>query len=201
MSFGGIMKKEIRLKNMIKHRVGDLLKQTDINAILHCCNCFHTFGSGIAKTIREKFPEAYNVDLTTTKGDVNKLGTFSFTTLKNGIGCYNLYGQFNYGRDKQYLNYDAFKNGLVLVKSDFLDRYGKSGKLGMPYKIGSVNAGGDWNEVLKIIREVFENETLEIVICEFKEYSPQEEDFKNKLRAAYKKSELLGLTESHTNES
>lgn len=190
-----MMKKEIRLKNMIKHRVGDLLKQTDVNAILHCCNCFHTFGSGIAKTIRENFPEAYNVDLTTIKGDVNKLGTFSFTTLKNGIGCYNLYGQFNYGRDKQYLNYDAFKNGLVLVKSDFLNRYGKSGKLGMPYKIGSANAGGNWNEVLKIINEVFEKESIVVVICEFREYSQQSVDDLSKLRQVYKKSELLGLTE------
>jgi len=177
---------------MITHRIGDLLKQTDLNAIGHVTNCFHKFGSGIAKSIREEYPEAYQSDLQTIKGDVNKLGTFSFSTSKNNIGCYNIYGQFNYGRDKRYLNYDAFKNGLLLVREDFIKRYGSCGKLGLPYKIGSVNAGGNWNEVLNIIKEVFEKDTIEIVICEFKEYSSIEDDFRAKLRTAYKKADLMG---------
>jgi hypothetical protein len=61
--------------------------------------------------------------------------------------------------------------------------------------MGCARGGGDWNEVLKIINEVFENEPVEIVICEFREYSQQQEDFKNQLRTAYKKAELMGTNE------
>ncbi len=187
---------------MIEFRVGNLLKQSDLSAWIHQCNCFNTMGSGVAKEVKSVYPEVYDADCRTIKGDSNKLGTFSFAKTKDGKIGYNLYSQFNYGYDgKLYTNYDAMRHGLEKIREHAKTNLKSDAKIGIPCRMGCARGGGDWNEVLKIIREVFENETLEIVICEFKEYSPQEEDFKNKLRAAYKKSELLGLTESDTNES
>ena len=41
-------------------------------------------GKGIAKTIKTRFPEAYQADLKTNKGDREKLGTISFTSVELG---------------------------------------------------------------------------------------------------------------------
>ncbi len=62
---------------------GDLL-ESDCQIIAHGCNAFHTMGSGIARTIRTKYPEAYAADLTSPYGSKNKLGTYTYT--KVGFG-------------------------------------------------------------------------------------------------------------------
>lgn len=177
---------------MIENRIGDLLRQKDLSAICHVCNCFHTFGSGIAKQIREQFPEAYEADLHTKSRDRDKMGTFSFATIKNGVGCYNMYAQYRYGRERRHLEYPYFKHCLVAVRDDLKSRFGTYKLLGIPYKVGCVNAGGDWGTVLDIIKEIFEKDTVRLVICEYKQYSAENELFRLKLRNAYKKAELLG---------
>jgi O-acetyl-ADP-ribose deacetylase (regulator of RNase III) len=186
---------------MITHCTGNLVKEP-FDAFIHQANCFNTMGSGVAKFVKESYPEVYEADCRTIKGDVGKLGTFSFAKTKDGKIGYNLYSQFNYGYDgKLYTNYDAMRVGLEKIREHAKLSLKPNAKIGIPCRMGCARGGGDWNEVLKIIKEVFEKENLEIVICEFKEYSQQEEDFKNKVRAAYRKSELLGLTEENTNES
>ncbi len=45
--------------------------------IIHQANCQNTMGSGIAREIRARYPEAYEVDCKTIAGDYKKLGTFS----------------------------------------------------------------------------------------------------------------------------
>lgn len=54
--------------NVIK---GDLIKLAldgRFDVIVHGCNCQCAMGAGIAKSIKETFPEAYKADLATTKG-------------------------------------------------------------------------------------------------------------------------------------
>lgn len=187
---------------MIEFRVGNLLKQSDLNAWIHQCNCFNTMGSGVSREVRETYPEVYDADCRTVKGDTNKLGTFSFAKTKDGKIGYNLYSQFNYGYDgKLYTNYEAMRHGLEKICEHIKTNLKPNSKVGIPCRMGCARGGGNWDEVLKIIYEVFENESFDIVICEFKEYSKTEEDLKNKLRIAYKKSELLGLSEENINEN
>ena len=62
---------------------GDLLhlalaKKLDV--IIHGCNCFCTMGAGIARSIKECFPEAYEADCKTKRGKLSKLGSLSFAT-------------------------------------------------------------------------------------------------------------------------
>jgi len=47
----------------------------------HCCNCFCTMGSGVAAAIKAKYPEAYDADCKTKKGDRTKLGTLSLAVV------------------------------------------------------------------------------------------------------------------------
>ena len=60
-------------------------------AIIHQANCQTTMGSGIAKQIREKYPEAFEADCRTTRGDITKLGSFSWVKARDGKYIYNCY--------------------------------------------------------------------------------------------------------------
>ncbi len=81
---------------------GDLLKlaiRGDFDVIIHGCNCFCAMGAGIAKSIKTEFPEAYEADLNTAKGDRNKLGSFSSATVIRGqhqITIINAYSQYHW---------------------------------------------------------------------------------------------------------
>jgi O-acetyl-ADP-ribose deacetylase (regulator of RNase III) len=51
------------------------------DVIVHQCNCFHNFGAGFALSLLRIFPEAFEADKKTTKGDREKMGTISFQGL------------------------------------------------------------------------------------------------------------------------
>ena len=147
---------------MIKYIDGDLLKLAEegfFDVIGHCCNCFTTFGAGIAPQIKAKYPEAYAVDCTTKRGDEFKLGTITHTENTTPI-VVNMYGQYDYtGRrsGKMDLDYDALRSALKATKDKF------SGKrFGFPM-MGAGLAGGDWNIIEAIIAEEFRGEYVTIV--------------------------------------
>ena len=137
-------------------------KNGEIESCIHCANCFCTMGSGVAKSIRESFPEAYDADCNTEKGLIDKLGTFSVA--RNNLGyIFNLYAQYDFGPPpKQYFNYEAFEKGLALIKKYCELNNIKS--IGMPHKIGSDRAGGDWYVVSKMIDHTFEDSEIKVKI-------------------------------------
>jgi len=145
---------------MVTYIDGDLVRDADqFDVIAHGANCFCVMESGIAPQIKKKFPEAYEVDCATIKGDKNKLGTISYTTNTTPI-VVNVYSQFGTrGRreGKMDLDYDALRSGVKAIKEKF------SGKrIGIP-KIGAGLAGGDWNIISKIIEEEMVGEYVTIV--------------------------------------
>lgn len=142
---------------------GDLLA-APVDVICHGCNCFHTMNSGVARAIREKYPEAYNVDRAhTKKGDTAKLGTFTKTAFSS-VTIYNLYAQWDYGRlqNKVYVEYDKLEKALEAMKQDLIvnNRY-ETSKIGMP-RIGCGLAGGNWSVVKQIIKRVFQDKDIYI---------------------------------------
>ena len=75
----------------LEHIDGDIFKVRGIQVIGHQANTQNTFGSGIARTIREKFPEAYEADCQAAKEGVNKLGNISMAEIKrrtNVVGIF-----------------------------------------------------------------------------------------------------------------
>lgn len=127
---------------------GDLL-ESDCTVIAHQANCISTMGSGIAKQIKEKYPEAYEADCKSPLIPTQKLGNFTCAPIGD-IRVVNLYGQYDYGTDKVYTNYEALYLSIDKMFS-FLDRTQDDFKLGMPHKIGCGRAGGDWNIVQQIL--------------------------------------------------
>ncbi|ESP94637.1 macro domain-containing protein [Pseudoalteromonas luteoviolacea] len=138
----------------MKEVTGDLIAlalKGDFDVIIHGCNCFCTMGAGIAKGIKDKFPEAYDADASTEKGSKDKLGSYtSATVLRNGhkITIVNAYTQHNWRGRGVKTDYDAIRKAFGGIKVSF------SGKrIGYPL-IGAGLAGGDW----KVIATIIDNE-------------------------------------------
>jgi len=128
----------------------DAFDANEIQIIIHGCNCFRSFGAGIAKSIKERYPEAYDADLNTGHGDKNKLGQYSYAKLSDDKTIINAYTQYAYGRNKVNADYDAIRKVFILLE----EKYRNSNILiGIPM-IGAGLAGGDWETISNIINDV-----------------------------------------------
>ena len=130
---------------------GDLVKlamDKEFDIIIHGCNCYCAMGAGVAKAIRDTFPEAWDADLKTEKGSPGKLGTISYATVSRDdhkITIVNGYTQYHWKGSGTLADYNAIRSVMRHVKAKF------SGKrIGYP-KIGAGLAKGDWNKISKII--------------------------------------------------
>jgi O-acetyl-ADP-ribose deacetylase (regulator of RNase III) len=142
---------------MLKHAKGNLLDLAEagkFDVVVQGCNCFNTMGGGIAREIRERYPNVAEIDAKTRKGDYNKLGTwtgdlvidddFRFTVV-------NAYTQYNMSTGQDVFEYTAF--ALILQK--LVHVYGQF-RIGLPY-IGMGLAGGDKDVIIPMIEQFAEN--------------------------------------------
>lgn len=136
-------------------------------------NCQGVMGSGLAKSIRDKWPEVYEnyknyVDIHKSNG-ISVLGHMDSTNVSdydenkkclNNKWVVNIFGQEFYGYDgKQYTSYEAFDHSLSLLASYYILR--KYPNIYFPYLIGCDRGGGDWKIVSKMIEFYFPN----AIIC------------------------------------
>ena len=130
---------------------GDLIKLAldgRFDVIVHGCNCQCVMGAGIAKTIKQTFPEAYKADQATKKGSREKLGFISAATVTRGghqITIINGYTQFHWRGSGVLVDYDAVRTVMREVKARFASR-----RFGYP-RIGAGLAKGDWRLIAEII--------------------------------------------------
>lgn len=131
----------------LSKNIFDAFETGEIQILAHCANCQCTMGAGIAKEIKQRYNEAYEADLATGRtGD--KLGTLSFAKIGKQY-IVNLYAQENFGREKRQINYEALATSL----DKLCNGKDKSLVIGFPFKLGCVNAGGNWQIVKTIIEE------------------------------------------------
>ena len=122
-------------------------------------------GSGIAKQVKEKYPEVYAQykNLCNTYSD-NKSKLLGDVQLIN-VGdknIANLFSQEHYGYDgKCYTDYNALRKCLKTANR-CLDW---NEVVAIPYLMGCVRGGGDWNVVYKMIEEIFDSN--DVLICEY----------------------------------
>ena len=142
---------------MINYKVGDLieaLKNHEVDAIGHQCNCFHVMKSGIAPMIaRAWHPTVTMADIKTPIADKEKMGTFSVAETGDGL-VYNIYGQYHFDRkQKSYgTHYDSLSMGLRAMRNDLDNR--QALRVGFPL-IGCGLARGDWGLVSGLIEDAF----------------------------------------------
>jgi hypothetical protein len=164
----------------MKHLKGDLI-ESDVDALVHCCNNHHVMGSGIAYFLAKKFPQVYEADLETERDCETKMGSFSKATISNNRLVYNLYAMWGIGNDGHPLNrnlsYDSFHNGLWNICEDLEHEIKLSPiVVGLPKYIGCCRAGGVWSIVEKIIEDIeskFERISFEIYELENGEMTAQ----------------------------
>jgi O-acetyl-ADP-ribose deacetylase (regulator of RNase III) len=141
---------------MIKIIKGNILYATE-DIIAHQCNCQGIMGAGLAKQIRNKYPEVYESYKRYCNNTIDKstlLGCTQFVNCFNGKCVANLFGQYGYGRDTQYTDYDALEFCLKKVNNKAIQH---KQSVALPYGLGCGLAGGDWNIVYRIIEEVFKD--------------------------------------------
>jgi len=144
----------------MKEVKGDLIalaEQGNFDVIVHGCNCFNTMGAGIAATIRSKYPQVYQVDCETVKGDRSKLGTYTAAVTGKFV-IINAYTQYTYNPRTNPVDYDAIREVFKKIKKDFAGK-----RIGYPL-IGAGLAGGDWNKISTIIDEELAGEDHTVVI-------------------------------------
>lgn len=142
------------------------LKDGEVQAIGHCANCFCTMRSGVAWQITNIYPIARTVDLETTMGDKDKLGTYTVAEVVDQR-IFNIYGQYRFGyTGEQFVDYEALRKGLEGVRNYMIIMNVSS--IGFPYKMGCDRAGGKWEVVEQMINEVFANAPLTVVIYKLK---------------------------------
>lgn len=140
---------------MLIYKNGDLLK-SDCTVVMHQANCQKTMGAGIAKAISKMYPGAYLVDKNSNLSPEERFGTFThYTSKDNGVTVVNLYGQLHFGRGGNFTNYDKLESAIDSFLSYAKDNKNEIdlSKVGVPYKIGSGLAGGDWKVVNNLIEK------------------------------------------------
>lgn len=147
---------------MIKIIDGDLLNsKTDI--IAHQVNCRGAFNSGVARAIREHDIQVYK-DYTNCCNKYKPeelLGNIRFFKSNVDGRIYaNLFAQNKYGyRGKQYTSIKALEKCIKSLKEY---AYTNNMSIAMPYKIGCIRGGADWNEVYKMIEAIFQDYSVEL---------------------------------------
>ena len=157
----------------LEFKNGDLLKASEYFKV-HQVNCQGVMGSGIAKSIKEKYPKVFEEYKNFYKfcksipNNQSPLGIAQISMIENGA-IINLFGQDGYGKGRQ-TNYEAFYQGLENIKRQIMNNnYPR--EVAFPYKIGSDRGGADWNIILTMINVVFNDTDFSITIYK---YNPNE---------------------------
>lgn len=149
---------------MIKILDGDLL-ESNADIIAHQVNCQGAFNSGVAKQVREKYPEVYMAykNLCDAYSDCKEqrlLGYCQIVRTYDRKRVANLFGQLDYGYDgEQYTDIGALKSAMIDLRNTINP---EDKTIAFPYGLGSVRGGAKWEDVYKIIEEVFAGFNIEI---------------------------------------
>ena len=159
---------------MINFRNGNLL-DADVEYICHQVNCQGRMASGIAKSIRERWPVVYSnymakfnaVDEFVSKtygcyengpdtsevllGDIQIVGLWEdYYATDFHQSVINMFAQQHYGYDgKRYTSYDAFWSCLGKIR----EVVPAGSKIGFPDHIGCGLGGANWEVILTMIEE------------------------------------------------
>jgi O-acetyl-ADP-ribose deacetylase (regulator of RNase III) len=133
---------------------GDLL-QSDCHVIAHQANCFSSMEAGIAKQIKQIYPEAYQADRDFPYPPEERLGKISVAKVDTNRYVVNLYGQYHYDGPGPKTDYAALEKALIEM-FDYDYEGINNPKFGVPFNIGCGLAGGNWGIVSEILDRVSE---------------------------------------------
>lgn len=161
---------------MIKIIDGDLFT-SNARIIAHQVNCQKRMASGVALQVKNKYPNVYDEYLKACSEDMlGKIQIVPVNSKWNEYDCgsiaiphsekfvCNMFAQKDYGYDGElYTDINALAecftklNWLVHEKNN---NYNST--IAMPYKVGCCRGGADWNEVYKMIDNIFKYQNVEL---------------------------------------
>ena len=125
------------------------LKDGDADWIIHQVNMQGVMGNGVAKQIKEEFPEHFRVYKEYCNNHKDLLGTVFAVD-----GVVGVFGQQYYGRNQRHTNYVALISGIETFVNNVLTEFAHLNKIGIPYGIGSGLGGGHWNVVRTLVNDL-----------------------------------------------
>ena len=157
----------------IKQLDGDLLSSTAA-LIAHQVNCQNSFGSGVAKAVRDKWPVVYEkykfaCEQNAIQGynPSNLLGKIQPVKINPTQKIVNLFAQENYGYDgKRYTSYDALDNCLKKLREYCDNNNIKS--VAFPHMMSCCRGGADWGVVSMMIVAAFRDSDINVEIWKLK---------------------------------
>lgn len=125
--------------------------------IAHGCNSRGAMNSGVAKAIREKYPEAFTAYRRYFETHGLELGSVIIAPVSDGKTVLNLITQESFGYDgARYVSYDAiddaFRKVAIMAKSE---------KVAIPM-IGAGLGGGVWEAIRAIIDKASGDTPIEV---------------------------------------
>ena len=132
---------------MVTFHNGNIL-DSGADYICHQVNCQGKMNSGVAKSIRERWPEVYDWYIVRYNALKNEaLGSAQLIPVDGKI-IVNMFAQEYYGYDgKRYTSYDAFWSCL----GEILELVPAGATLAFPARIGCVRGGANWDVIKSMI--------------------------------------------------
>lgn len=151
---------------MLYETEGDLVQDERYNMICHQTNCMGVMDSGIAKQIALKYPEVKYRNFEYCRTSKNPLGTILPVRIGPQRVCVNLYGQWDYGRERKvYTDYNMLQKAF----NEFARRLDRSSipsdwTIGFPFRMSCGLGGGDWQAVRRMIEKFSEDVSQDVYI-------------------------------------
>jgi len=133
----------------ITYVIGDIfdaIKNNDIDVLAHQANCMSVMGSGIAASIRTRYPMVYEADVNDPRYSMERFGSYSFAITEDKVMVFNLYGQYQPG---PCTDYPALTAALHEMAAS-IKIYNPTLRIGLPL-IGCGVGMGDWAIVSEIL--------------------------------------------------
>lgn len=141
------------------YKSGNLL-EADEQIIVHQVNCQGVMGAGLAKAIRNKWPQVYDKyrRICTEYTPESLLGKVLPVTVGDKI-ILNVFGQLNYGREGVQTSYEALELALRKIESKYMFQ-----KIAFPLNMGCGLAGGNWDIVSAMIDKIFGSNAIVYIL-------------------------------------
>ncbi len=124
--------------------------------LCHQVNCQAVMGSGVARSIRDKWPVVYE----RYRNAEQKLGNVQLVPVGSDLLVANLWGQDHFSSNKRHTNYEAVFVALTDLQERWIEgAKGRPSKdrlpVVFPYKMSSDRGGGSWSVIRTMIEVVF----------------------------------------------
>lgn len=149
---------------MIHYKQGNLLDVTS-GIIVHGCNMQGVMGAGVAKAVKQKYPQCFEVYQHRLRTQYTALGGVIYYYSNKDLLIANALTQRYYGSRMREVNYAAIVNSFQHILSH-RSKFGINLKTINFPKIGAGLGGGDWSIIEQLINDCDPDDTVEKICWE-----------------------------------